>query len=1007
MKNQMIFAAIAAAVMTATSAFAGETALLDGWEFSRGSETNTWEKVRVPHDWAIRGPFDKQHDMQVVAIRENGENKPTEKTGRSGSLPWIGDGWYRREVEIPEGVSFASLVFEGAMSEPEIFWDGAKVGEWKYGYNVFEVELPAEAGRHALMVHCSNLGESSRWYPGAGLYRPVKLITGGKVGIKTFGVFVRTPTLTTWEADVELRNPDKIPVAVTNYVLEGEGPYKAWSPEEPNLYTLVTEVRDGNGALLDRRETRFGFRTLEYGASGFKLNGVKRKFQGVCLHHDLGPIGAEWNAAAFRRQVRKLKWLGCDAIRTSHNMPCPEQMDICDEEGMMVMAESFDMWSYPKCKNGYSRFYDDWWRRDLEMLVKVNRSHPCVVMWSIGNEIPEQSSGKGARMSKEMQDFVHSFDATRPVTQGLNHWPGAGRSGTASTMDILGMNYRLNHYEYAHSLAKDGIVLGSETASSFSSRGCYYFPVKEIKKRGIYHGDGQCSSYDVECADWSNLPDDDRALQEDHDWTIGEFVWTGFDYLGEPSPYDTYWPSRSSYFGMYDLAGLPKDRAWLYRSYWNTKERTLHIVPHWTWPGREGEVTPVYVYTDAPEAEVFVNGKSQGVRRKDKTSRLDRYRLRWNDVVYEPGEVKAVAYYPDGTTAEGVVRTAGEPAQIDIKAEPSYYKPTDLTPALRFFEVSIVDKDGNLCPDAAIPLTFEVTGAACFKGVCNGDATSLEVFTEPKMTTFHGQLVVVVEPTATGAATLTIKGGGLESKIMFATLLAAIGTTATSAIADRTQPVKIALTFDDGFAHHLTLVAPLLEKYGYTGAFSIVTDSIGVREGRLTWDEVRELKARGHDIFSHSCTHPNLSKLMREGNIAEVRHQIFDSCAKIKEETGSAAKVFCFPFNAERHVTGIVREAGMVPMQAKRVNFGDGTWKGGKADIDAHIDRLIAEGRKADALMIHGVGRETGAHRPFKDAAHFERFLQSLKTREEAGDIKVVPYMEIAEDVAPDNKNQK
>ena len=785
--NRKAMIAVFNAATMAVSTFADETMLLDGWEFSRGGETNSWEAIRLPHDWAISGPFDKQHDIQVVAIKENGEDKATEKTGRSGSLPWIGEGWYRREVEIPEGVGFASLVFEGAMSEPEVFWDGVKVGEWKYGYNVFEIEVPLETGNrghraqdrgdisgrvHTLLVHCRNQGESSRWYPGAGLYRPVKLVTGGKVGIKTFGVYVRTPTLQTWEADVELRNPDKIHVAVTNYVKElavsGEQlAVLPWSPEEPNLYTLVTEVREEAGKLLDRRETRFGFRTLEYGADGFKLNGVKRNFQGVCLHHDLGPIGAEWNAAAFRRQVRKLKWLGCDAIRTSHNMPCPEQMDICDEEGMMVMAESFDMWRYPKCKNGYSRFYDEWWRRDIEMLIKVNRSHPSVVMWSIGNEIPEQSSGKGARMSKEMQDFVHSLDATRPVTQGLNQWPGAGRSGTAAAMDILGMNYRLNHYEYAHSLAKDGIVLGSETASSFSSRGCYYFPVKEIKKRAWYHSDGQCSSYDVECADWSNLPDDDRAMQEDHDWTIGEFVWTGFDYLGEPSPYDTYWPSRSSYFGMYDLAGLPKDRAWLYRSYWNTKERTLHIVPHWTWPGREGEVTPVYVYTDAPEAELFVNGKSQGIRRKDKASRLDRYRLRWNDVVYEPGEVKAVAHYPDGTTEEMTVRTAGEPAQIAIKAEPLYAKPTDLTPALRFFDVSILDKDGNLCPDAAIPLSFEFSGAAKVKGVCNGDATSLEVFTEPKMTTFHGQLVVVVEPTATGPATLSIKGDGLEGAIDF------------------------------------------------------------------------------------------------------------------------------------------------------------------------------------------------------------------------------------------------
>lgn len=734
MKNTVI----AAFILAALPVWAGVETLSDGWEFQKGG-AETWQTVSVPHDWAISGPFDKEIDKQVVAITQNGETIPTEKTGRSGALPWIGTGIYRRTVEIPEGAGYASLVFEGAMSEPEIFWDGKKIGEWKYGYNVFEIPLPTAPGRHRLEVRLENRPESSRWYPGAGLIRPVKLVTGPECGIATFGVYVRTPTLQTWEADVELRNPRNIPATISNRVKEGAGPYKPWSPEEPNLYTLVTEVRDQNGRLLDSRETRFGFRTLEFGPNGFKLNGRPRKFQGVCLHHDLGPIGAAYNDAAFRRQVAKLKDIGCDSIRTAHNMPCPEQIAVCEEMGMMVMAESFDMWRWAKCKNGYCRFFDDWWRRDIEMLVKVNRSSPAVVMWSIGNEIPEQTGVEGLRLSREIQNYVHSLDSTRPVTQGLDRWPGAGKSGVASLMDITGLNYRLHQYKYAHGLSRNGIVLGSETASSFSSRGEYFFPV-EVKTNPNYEN-GQTSSYDVEYASWSNLPDDDRALQEDAPWTIGEFVWTGFDYLGEPSPYDEYWPSRSSYFGMFDLAGLAKDRAFLYRSYWNTREHTLHIAPHWTWPGREGQVTPVQVYTDAPRAELFINGVSQGMRQKDKTSRLDRFRLRWMDAVYEPGEVKVVAHYPDGATLEKTIRTAGAPAAIRTEIEPVRDERDDL----RFIEVSVVDKDGNLCPDAAIPVSFKAPEGTAFKGICNGDPTSLEVFTEPEMKTFHGKLVIVLQ----------------------------------------------------------------------------------------------------------------------------------------------------------------------------------------------------------------------------------------------------------------------
>ena len=756
------------------AAYAGQVASLVEWRFSRDGEN--WREVDVPHDWAISGPFDKSIDLQVVAIVQNGEKEASEKSGRSGSLPWIGEGVYCRDVEIPEGIGFASLVFEGAMSEAKVFWDGEEVGSRPYGYSVFEVPVPAVPGTHKLEVRLVNLPESSRWYPGAGLYRPVRLFTAAKTHVPYFGQKVETVSIFAdgSRADVLVETEvagGKADLIYWLYEADGRLAGKAveigsgakcsivlpvgsphlWTPEDPYLYKLVTEVRTEGERIVDRREEFIGIRTVKVDSEGFKLNGVVRKFKGVCLHHDLGPLGAAFNEAAFRRQLRKLKEIGCDSVRFAHNMPAPGQLAICDEMGMMAMAESFDSWKYPKCKNGYNRFYDEWWKADLENLVLSCRNHPSVVMWSIGNEIPEQGGKKGLEMTRAMQDFVHGLDLTRPVTQGLDRWPSPIKSGVAAEMDVCGLNYRLQYYGAARGVARHGVVLGSETASSFSSRGIYHFPVTVMRTGDNPHPDGQCSSYDVECASWANLPDADRAMQEDNDWVMGEFVWTGFDYLGEPSPYDTYWPSRSSYFGIFDLAGLPKDRAWLYRSYWKPEAPTLHIVPHWTWPGREGDTTPVYVYTDADEAELFVNGKSQGKRRKQDAKdagvfgegALDRFRLRWNDVVYEPGEVKVVT--ADGR--EACVATAGDPAALMVVPEPC-----DGRDDLRFIDVSVVDANGRLCPHAAIPLVFEVSGGAKFRAVCNGDPTSLEVFTGPRMKTFSGQLVVVVE----GNGTLTV-----------------------------------------------------------------------------------------------------------------------------------------------------------------------------------------------------------------------------------------------------------
>ena len=741
-KKTMMLAAVVAAVAAEA---AQVIKLSDGWEFRRAG--GVWERVTVPHDWAIAGPFDKEIDKQVVAIVENGEKKAGEKTGRTGSLPFIGEGEYRRTVTIPSGTGYASLVFDGVMSEPEVFCDGVKVGEWKSGYNAFEVELPTKAGEHQILVKAKNRAESSRWYPGAGIIRPAKLVLGNAVGVKTWGSAIWSPDLKTVKVKTECRGEvgriahrvllgDREVAASETGTLTGD--FEPWSPENPRLYTLVTEVYAKDGTLADRKEERFGVRTLKYGDGKFLLNGTARKFKGVCLHHDLGPLGAAFDKDAFRRQMTLLKEMGCDSLRTSHNMPGEEQLEVCDELGIMVMAESFDSWQLAKVKNGYNLFFDDWWKKDVRNLVEKCRNHPSVVMWSIGNEVYEQNTDAGAALSRALQEECHKYDPdpNRKVTQGLSWMPNAIKNGLNAVMEIPAVTYRLPFYEAMYKDTKTGIVLGAETASTVSSRGEYFFPV--VPTNCPSHANLQCTSYDVEWTPWSNLPDDDWATQDDHPWTIGEFVWTGFDYLGEPYPYDTAWPSRSAYFGILDLAGIPKDRYWLYRSRWNETSHTLHLVPHWTFPGREGQVTPVYCYTDFDEAELFVNGKSQGRIRKNPKSRLDRYRLRWNDVVYQPGELKVVAYDRNGAAAlTETVRTAGAPAKVTLEKR-RFGK-------LLFVTAKIVDANGTLCPDAADNLSVSCGRGLRFKAICNGDATSLESFVEPHMKAFHGQLVAIFE----------------------------------------------------------------------------------------------------------------------------------------------------------------------------------------------------------------------------------------------------------------------
>lgn len=768
--------------------------LTEGWQFSR--DNASWKNVNIPHDWAIAGPFDKKWDLQYVAIEQNGEKEKSEKSGRSGALPWIGEGHYRTSVTLPQGYTNATLMVDGAMSNAHVRVNGKELAYWPYGYNAFNVNIPLtpEISTLNIEIDLNNVEESSRWYPGGGLYRPVRLLLNGDTRFEPWQTYIRTVDATEKQATLEVKAKVIGKQGKTEALLaDAEGRIvasasvpptkdgnmmmrlwfdnpKLWSPESPYLYTL-TMNQYADGKLLDTESHKVGIRTISVTKEGgFQLNGKSRKIKGVCLHHDLGPLGAAENKAALIRQIKTMKAMGCDAIRTAHNMPSTMQMDICDSLGMMVMAESFDMWIYPKCKNGYAKFFKEWSDRDIENLVLHHRNHPSIIMWSIGNEIPEQWSEEGVKISRHLQDICHRLDPSRTVTQGMDRAEAALKSGFAQVMDVPGFNYRVHKYEKNIAQLPQGFLLGSETASTVSSRGVYKFPVV-VSDNAVY-ADGQCSSYDTEYCSWSNLPDDDWRCQEDYPWVIGEFVWTGYDYLGEPTPYDTYWPSRSSYFGICDLAGLPKDRYYLYRSHWRTDDHTIHVLPHWTWPGREGKVTPVYCYTDAPEAELFVNGKSQGRISHNKESRLDRFRLRWNNVKYQPGELRVVAYNADGSVlGETKVKTAGEPAALQLDVEcPSSDDNTLKADGsdLAYITVSLTDKAGTFCPTLDDDITLSVEGAGTFEAACNGDATSLQSMREPTMKLFSGKAVFVVRSTkdsGTIKVTATDKKRNLQKTI--------------------------------------------------------------------------------------------------------------------------------------------------------------------------------------------------------------------------------------------------
>lgn len=832
MKKLLISALVALTLITSASAqtfLSHITApreavrLHEGWRFTREDDPSfaspryddsRWQKVTVPHDWAIYGPFSPNNDRQNVAITQDGQKEALEHAGRTGGLPFVGVGWYRysfrlnRDANDPGDIT---LFIDGAMSHSRVFVNGNEAGGWPYGYNSYEVDitpyLDKSRTEQVIAIRLENASDFSRWYPGAGLYRNVYLqVTHSPIRIKDYGTYITTPIVNKDYAQVKVRTEIKGAsdlgkrLLLRTTLFEGQKVVAfqdisgtelygevieqnlrvnnplLWDLKAPNLYTAKSELYlDGN--LVDSYLTTFGIRTMEVRPNeGFFLNGKELKFRGVCLHHDLGPLGAAVNKTALRRQIRIMKDMGVNAIRTSHNMPAPELVELADEMGVLLVVETFDEWKVPKVKNGYNLLFDDWAEKDLVATIRHFRNNPSVAMWCIGNEIYEQDREGGSKLGLFLQNIAHREDPSRPVTQGMDNPVPVTSNGFAAIMDVAGFNYRPWHYPEAYKKLPQSIILGTETASTVSSRGVYKFPV-ERKAMAVYD-DHQASSYDVEHCAWSNLPEDDWMWHEDYKYCIGEFIWTGFDYLGEPTPYYTNWPSHSSLFGAVDLAGIPKDRFYLYRSHWNKEESTLHVLPHWTWHGREGEVTPVFVYTSYPTAELFVNGKSQGKRTKDNTitvnnssdkdlSRQPRYRLMWMDVKYEPGEIKVVAYDKHGRKQEEkVVRTSGTPDAVRLILE----DPKDAegvasrdTEHLVYLRVQIVDKEGNVCPMADNEVTFSVSDEGKWVAAANGDSSCIVPFQSETMPAFSGEMTAIVAPNGQpGTLTLTASSPGLK-----------------------------------------------------------------------------------------------------------------------------------------------------------------------------------------------------------------------------------------------------
>lgn len=759
-------------------------------------DDSSWESVAVPHDWAIGKPFDMNIDIQMVQVMEDGEKTKKLRTGRTGALPAFGVGWYRTQISLPKEAEGGrvSVEFDGAMSLAQVYLNGEYVGNWPYGYSSFAFDLTDHfkfGKENVLAVRLDNKPNSSRWYPGAGLYRNVRLVLSDAIHVGHWGTQITTPVADLRKGEVNIKtdvinqsgaakrvklvsvlyNSKGVEVKRVSNIQEVADKLifdqtmkisspELWSVENPATYSVVSELYVDN-VKRDSYNSNFGFRTILFDKDkGFFLNGEPLKMKGVCMHHDLGPLGAAVSRRATERQIEILKEMGCNAIRTSHNPPSPELLELCDKMGVLVQVEAFDEWRLGKNENGYNKYFDQWAERDIRAMVRRDRNHPSVVMWSIGNEVREQGAKDGAETAKFLADICREEDNTRPTTAGFNNHEAAIKNGLTDVVDLVGFNYKPHDYLPKHKLHPNYVIYGSETASTVSSRGDYMFPVKVW--RNPYYPNFQVSSYDLDCAPWASTPDTEFVQQDDNDFVFGEFVWTGFDYLGEPTPYNEGTPARSSYFGIVDLAGMKKDRFYLYQSNWSDK-KVLHLLPHWNWEGREGASIPVFCYTNYPKVELFVNGKSMGERVKNSGDTYERYRMMWRDVVYEPGEIVVVAYNDKGEKVDSTaIRTAAESKKMRLTADRTQI--TADGEDLSFVTIEVIDKDGNLVPTAENLLFFSVEGGGKLKAICNGDATDQTAFHSNYMKAYNGKIVAVIESSEKGGdITLTVTGSRLEN----------------------------------------------------------------------------------------------------------------------------------------------------------------------------------------------------------------------------------------------------
>ncbi len=787
----------------------------EGWQFYRGIaegaeqvdyDTSEWRDLDLPHDWAIEGPFSSEYNA------------------RCGGLPYHGTGWYRKEFDVSfaqEG-RITNIIFDAAMNNATVWVNGVEVGRRYFGYVGFKFDITKYlkyGDKNVIAVRLTPEDHSSRWYPGAGLYRNVWISSDMPTHIPHWGTYVTTPTVTDAKAVVQVetqikndsdseqpltvqyeiiapndkvvaKKMDKITIAANSQkkigiYMDVLKPLR-WDLETPNMYTLKTKVVS-HKATIDESETPFGIRQIAYDKDGFYLNGRKIKFNGVCIHHDNGPLGGELYERADERKIQIMKDMGANAIRTSHNPAAPEFLDLCDRMGMLVLCEMFDMWRVPKVPQGYSQYFDEWAVKDVESIIEINRNHPSLIMWSTGNEVQDQYEENGGwQTAKMLTEVCHRMDPTRPTTTGFHHYPAPYDQNMVQQVDIVGVNYHVQDYAAIRRDYPDLAIYGSEVTSGTSSRGVYVQPAGQA----IPDETCQLSSYDYGVVG-VNPMDMELHQQAEHPYSMGYFIWTGFDYLGEPSPYggrdnsthgywNDNWPSHSSYFGAVDLVGLPKDRFYFYQSNWSDKPM-VHLLPHWNWPGMEGDKIDVGVYTNCEEAELFLNGKSLGKKKKgvdlvemtcyDKTQKKkqgtfkSRFRLRW-EVPYEAGEIKVVGYNGGKPVSEKSIRTASEPAIIKLSADRTTIDADGRD--LSYVTIRVEDKDGNLCPMADNLINFSVEGAGKLIAVGNGNSASLESFQAPHIKAFSGMCVAILRSEAgeSGDMTLTATSDGLSNGVV-------------------------------------------------------------------------------------------------------------------------------------------------------------------------------------------------------------------------------------------------